>query len=178
MISRLPFALPPRGSPARLPFLLVPVLTLAAVVQLAAPERVDLPPGGLPARIGQTTAPVPPGPVPVPPAITARDPFLPISNKPPPPKPPPPPPPDPLRDAVIAGVVEQGGKRLGVVQYPNGAVGSIAVGGQLAGWRLDALTAADAHLSRGRHRKLVVAYGMHPSPPLPRHARGKPADDQ
>lgn len=178
MISPLPFALPPRGSPARLPFLLVPVLALAAAVQLFVPGRVELPPAGLPARIAQPAMPVPPAPVSIPAAIATRDPFAPITAKPEAPKPPPPPPPDPLRGAVIAGVVEQGKVRLGVVQFPNGGVGSLAVGGTLAGWRLVALTPFDARLSRGRHRDLVVAYGMHPSPPQHRPAPGKSVDDQ
>ena len=53
----LHIALPPRGSPARLPFLAVPVLAGLAAVQLASPERIDLPSGGSVARMGLVALP-------------------------------------------------------------------------------------------------------------------------
>lgn len=177
MISRLPFTLPPRGSPARLPFLLLPVLALAAVVQLAVPGHVDLPTGGVPARLGKAALADPPAMVVAPHEIVARDPFAPISTKPAGPKPPPPPPPDPLGNAVISGVVEKGAQRMAVVLHADGSVGYLPVGGRLAGWRLDALMPGSVRLSRGR-RVLTPAYGMHPSPPPAPKAPGNAADEQ
>lgn len=179
MILPSPFILPPRGSPARLPFLLLPVLAAAAALQLALPGHVDLPPAGIPARIGEAGMAAPPPPVMVPPVLAGRDPFAPVSGK------PgaaagalPPPPPDPLGGAVVSGIVQHGAKRVGVVLRADGTVGYLAVGGTLHGWRLQALTAAGPRFERGRHAILTPAYGAHPSPPPVAGAPGKSADDQ
>jgi hypothetical protein len=72
---------------------------------------------------------------------------------------------DPLGGAVIAGVVQNGRQRLGVIQRTDGSVRFLALGGTLAGWRLAALTPLGARLTRGRQQTLLAAYGTHPSPP-------------
>ncbi|WP_420383918.1 hypothetical protein [Novosphingobium sp.] len=172
----MPFTPPPGGSPARLPFLLLPLLVAAAGVQLALPGHVDLATGGLPARIGVTLPPEPPLVV-LPPAILiAHDPFVPVAVRAPEARPAPPP--DPLGGAVIAGVVQEGRRRVGVVQRADGMVRHLAVGDRLAGWRIDALTPGGADLSRGRHRIIALPYGTHPVPSLPPHAAKPTADDQ
>ncbi len=148
-------------------------------MQLAIPSHIDLPVGGTPARIGETAPATMPPVVVTPPVIASRDPFSPVANQPGAgATAPAPPPPDPLGGAIIAGVVQRGQLRLAVVQRANGAVRYLAIGGQLAGWRLDALTPFGPRLSRGRHRILTPAYGAHPSPPPISGAPGKPADDQ
>jgi hypothetical protein len=131
-----------------------------AVAQLALPERIALPPGGAVARIGLTPLPAAPPPVVAPPLLASRDLFAPPAKRsgaagat------------DPLGGAVIAGVVQQGRLRVGVVQQASGKVRYIGVGGTIAGWRLAALGQTDARLTHGPGQNLVVAYGQHPSPP-------------
>lgn len=177
-MSQLPFTLPVRGNTARLPLALLPFLAVAAAIQLAIPGHIDLPTGGVPARLGQS----PPAPLPlvvlVPAAMIARDPFAPVSGKAGPAGAASAPPPDPLRGAVISGVVQRGRLRAGVVLLPDGTVRDLPIGGTLAGWRLDALTPAGARLTRGRHRILLAAYGAHTTPPPRPGTPGKTADDQ
>jgi hypothetical protein len=157
----LPFILPPRGSGlpppgsrARLPFLLVPVLTGMAVLQLAFPERIELPPGGSVARIDLAAQPM----VTVPAQLATRDLFTPPAKTDRPDGPS-----DPLDGAVIAGVVQKGRLRLGIVHLASGAVRYVAVGGAVAGWRLASLDQAQARLTRGHGQHLRVAYGAHPT---------------
>lgn len=179
MILPSPFILPPRGSPARLPFLLLPMLAVVAVVQLALPGHIDLPPGGVPARIGEAGMALPPPQVLAPPVLASRNPFAPVSNKPGSAAgAPQPPPPDPLGGAVVSGVVQRGAQRLGVVLRADGTVRYLAVGGALNGWRLAALTPGGPRFARGRHAILTPAYGAHPSPPPVPGAPGIAADDQ
>ncbi len=162
--------LPARGSRARLPFLLIPVLAGMAVMQLAWPERIDLPPGGAVARVGVLALPDAP-PVVIAPLPASRDLFAPparrgISNA----------AGDPLDGAVIAGVMQQGLLRLGIVRQANGQVRYVGVGGAVGGWRLAALDQAAARLTDGPGQSLLVPYGMHASPlknigaPLASHA--------
>jgi hypothetical protein len=156
---RSAFILPPRGSRARLPYLVVPVLAAMAVVQLALPERIALPPGGTVARIAISALPDPPAAVLAPPLLASRDLFAPpaksdVS--------------DPLDGAVIAGVVQKGRLRLAVVQQASGQVRYIGIGGAIAGWRLAALDQAAARLTHGPGQSMLVTYGLHAS--LPKNA--------
>jgi hypothetical protein len=144
-----------------------------AVVQLALPERIALPPGGAVARIGLTAVPEAPPPVFAPPLLASRDLFAPPAKRggsagat------------DPLGGAVIAGVVQQGRLRVGVVEQPGGKVRYIGVGGAIAGWRLAALDQTAARLTRGPGRKLVVTYGQHPSPPTTPNSPQTPESGQ
>jgi len=156
---RLPINLPPRGSPARLPFLLVPVLAGMAAVQLAWPGRIELPSGGSVARTGVAPLPDAPAAVIAPALLASRDLFAPPAKLAGADGPS-----DPLDGAVIAGVVQKGRLRLGIVQQVDGRVRYVAVGGAIAGWRLAALDQAGARLTHGHGPTLIVAYGMHALP--------------
>ena len=166
MKPRLHIVLPPRanilpapGSRGRLPLVLVPVLAGMAAVQLAMPERIGLPPGGSVARIGAVAPPATPTEVIAPSLPASRDPFaLPA------PRGGPDDAGDPLGGAVIAGVVQKGRLRLGVIQQTGGQVRYVAVGGDVAGWRLAALDGAAARLTHGPGHNLLVPYGLHPTP--------------
>ncbi len=151
--------LPPRGSRARLPFLLVPMLAGMAVVQMALPERIDLPAGGAVTQIGAVAVPDAPPMVIAPPLLAGRDLFAPPAIRGGPDSAG-----DPLGGAVIAGVIQKGRLRLGVVQQANGHLRYVAVGGDVAGWRLAALDQGEARLTHGPGQNLLVAYGMHASP--------------
>jgi hypothetical protein len=131
-----------------------------AVVQLALPERIALPPGGAVARIGLTALPEAPPPVLAPPLLASRDLFAPPLKRGGPEGAT-----DPLGGAVIAGVVQQGRLRVGVVQQASGQVRYVGIGGAIAGWRLAALDQTEARLTHGPGQNLVVTYGQHPSPP-------------
>ena len=170
MKPRLHIVLPPRASRARLPFLLVPVLAGMAVVQLALPERIELPPGGSVARIGAVAAPATPPAVIALPLLASRDLFaLPARRSDPDGVG------DPLSGAVIAGVVQNGRLRLGVIQQTGGQVRYVGVGGNVAGWRLAALDRAAARLTRGPGQNLLVPYGLHPT--LPGAAAAPPTEN-
>ena len=156
---------PPRGSRARLPFLLVPVLAAMAVVQMASPEHIALPPAGTVARIALAPLPGAPPVVIAPPLLASRNMFAapvkrggPDSAN------------DPLDGAIIAGVVQQGRLRVGVVQQASGPGGPgkvryVGIGGTIAGWRLAALDQSQARLTHGPAQSLIVTYGLHPLPP-------------
>jgi hypothetical protein len=131
-----------------------------AVVQLAWPERIALPPGGTIARIELAPLPAAPPPVIVPPLLARRDLFAPPAKRGGPDSAT-----DPLDGAVIAGVVQRGRLRLGVVQQAGGRVRYVAVGGAIAGWRLAALDQAGARLTHGPGQNLLVTYGLHASLP-------------
>lgn len=156
--ARLASLVPPPGTRARLPLLLVPVLAGMAVVQLAWPERIALPPGGAVARLGPAALPAAPPLVVAPPLLASRDLFAPPARRAGSDGPS-----DPLAGAVIAGVVQHGRVRLGVVQLPGGHLRYVALGGAIAGWRLAALDQGEARLTRGG-QSLHAPYGMHPLP--------------
>ncbi len=145
--------LPPSGSSARLPALLVPVLLSAAVVQVMLPYADPLPVGGDAPR---QTRLAPPPQVPlvlVPAALAVRGLFTPATG----------PgtaaaPSDVLGGAVIAGTVQRGRGRLAVVQERNGRVRYVAAGGMIAGWRIIGLAANGVRLSRGTEQ-ITAAYG-------------------
>lgn len=139
---------------------MVPVLAGMAVVQLAWPERIALPPGGAVARIGLTPLPDAPPVVFAPPALASRDLFAPPARRAGADGPS-----DPLGGAVIAGVVQKGRLRLAVVQQAGGQVRYVAVGGAIAGWRLAALRQGAARLTRGPGQTLDIVYGMRAAPP-------------
>jgi len=170
---RLHFVLPPPGSGARLPFLLVPVLAGLAVLQLASPERIDLPPEGSVARIGLAALPEPPPVVIAPPLLAARGLFTPPVRQAGAQGPS-----DPLAGAVIAGVVQQGRLRVAVVRQPGGKLRYVGVGGAVAGWRLASLDQTEARLTRGPRQHLLVAYGTHASPPKASGSLAKTEDEQ
>ena len=160
MKPRLPIVLPPRASRARLPFLLVLVLAGTAALQLVLPQRIELPPGGSVARVRLAALPSAPPVVIAPPLLASRDLFAPPARRGGPDSAG-----DPLGGAVIAGVVQKGRLRLGVVQQAGGQVRYVAVGGEVSGWRLAALDHAEARLTQGLGQNLVVPYGSHPPPP-------------
>jgi len=153
----LPITLPPKGSPARLPVLLAPLLVALAAMQLAMPARVDLPPVAGVARVGGGSAPADPPPVFVPGLLASASLFAPTGAA----AGPTAAPTDPLGGAVIAGVVQRGGMHLALVQGPGSALHYVAPGGMVAGWRLIALGPGSALLRRGRDH-LDLAYGAHP----------------
>jgi hypothetical protein len=151
---RFPLSLPPRGNPARLPALLVPVLGLAAVAQLFVPHDVMLPPPGAVGR-GVRAAAIPDvAAIATPPALLRRALFAPAAaiggDR---------APADLLGGAVFAGAVQQGGHRVAVVQLPQGRIRYLAPGGEVAGWRLQALLPGGVRLVRG-DAVATVDYGQ------------------
>ena len=165
--------MPLRGSGTRMPLLLVPVLAGMAVLQVASPQRIDLPPGGPVARVGVAALPDAPPTVIVPPVLAARDLFAPSAKAGGATGPA-----DPLNGAVIAGVVQQGPRRVGIVQQTGGKLRYVAVGGAIAGWRLAALNPAEARLTRGPGQNLLVPYGTHAAPPTASSTPAKTEDGQ
>lgn len=159
MKPRFRFAFPPRGSSAWLPALLVPVLAGIAVLQLALPNAVALPPGGSVAGVGGGRAIPDPARVLPPVSLIARSPFTPVaggnSNG---------AASDPLGGAVIAGTVQVGRARVAMVMEPSGHIRQVPPGGSIGGWRLVGLTASGARLSRGGNQ-LEVAFGARATPP-------------
>jgi hypothetical protein len=141
-----------------LPFLLVPVLAAMAVVQLALPERIALPPGGAVARIALTALPEAPPVVFAPPLLASRELFAPPLKQGGPDSAT-----DPLGGALIAGVIQKGRLRLAVVQQAGGQLRYVGIGGTIAGWRLASLDQTGARLMHGPGQNLVVTYGVHPS---------------
>ncbi len=160
MNFRLPITLPPKGSRARLPVLLAPLLVALAGLQLALPARVELPVVVGVARVGGGPAPADPPPVFIPATLTAASLFAPSGAA----AGPGAAPRDPLGGVVVAGVVQRGGARLALVQGPGSALHYVAPGGLVAGWRLIALR-PDAALLRRGHDQLDLAYGAHPASP-------------
>ena len=134
-----------------LPAALVAVLALAAVVQLAVTDAVELPPAG-PIGVGAPLPPVrEPQPRGVPGLILSRPLFA---------------PPvsagaggeegegaaaDPLGGVAILGTVAVGRIRYAVVQQ-GGVTRRVGVGGTVAGWRVLALGQDGAVLGRGAER--------------------------
>ena len=146
--------LPPRGSPARLPALLVPVLAVTAVAQLLLPRDVALPPAGAVGRRLHPALPADAGGVGIPAVLAGRALFSPrlsvdATQA----------PTDPLGGAVFAGTVQQGGRRLAVVQLPQGRLTYLAPGGVIAGWRLAQLLPAGVRLVRGAE-VITVNFGQ------------------
>lgn len=157
---RSPIALPPSGSSARLPALLLPVLAAAALLQLVLPYGDELPPAGVPAR-GKQVAPPPEVPrVLVPAALADRSVFSPVAAA----AGDAPVPTDVLGGAVIAGTIRHGRQLYAVVQERGGRIRQVAPGGTVAGWRISALTPTGARLSRGSEQ-FTVAYGAIPTGP-------------
>lgn len=158
MRFRLPITLPAKGSAARLPVLLAPLLVALAAAQLVLPARNDLPQIGGIARVGGGQPPVDPAPVFVPGVLSGGTLFAPVTGAsraagaaa-----------PDPLGGVVIAGVVQRGASRLALVQGPGAVLHYVAPGGMIAGWRLVALGPGAAQLRRANEH-LNLAYGAHP----------------
>jgi hypothetical protein len=141
-----PFALPRRNDPAFLPAALGAVLVIALLAQLLLTDEVVLPeaePAGaaVPLRAGATVAPVLP-----PPALGQRSIFAQqgggadaaVA--------------DPLGGTVIAGAVRIGRQSYVLVDVPGGGTHSVAVGGTVAGWQLQTITAQGVVLVRGVER--------------------------
>ncbi len=157
LTPRFPFSLPPHGSPARLPALLVPLLGGLAVVQLLLPGGISLPPAGAPARLAMPALPGEPGTVSVPPQLARRPLFAPTAGAgagsttaa----------PPDPLGGAIIAGTLRRRGAMLAVVQMPDRSVRYVARGGTVADWRIVGLDHGGARLARPSGETLTVPYG-------------------
>jgi len=155
--QRFPSSLPPRGSPARLPALLLPLLVVAAAAELVLPHDVELPPPGAVARSVRAPLPQVPGSVGIPPLLERRSLFTPTNadthsadaT-------------DPFRGAVFAGTVQQGARRVAVVQTPDGRVRSLPLGGEIAGWRLAELLPDGVRLRRDS-AVMTVAYGQRPA---------------
>jgi len=157
---RFPFALPPSGSSARLPALLLPVLAAAALLQLLLPYGEELPAAGVPARQKHIAAPPEVPRVMVPAALQGRGLFSPAAA----------PaagvaaPTDVLGGAVIAGTVMHGRRLYAVVQERGGRIRHVAPGGMVAGWRIAGLTPSGARLQRGQEQ-FNAAYGAIPTGP-------------
>jgi len=167
-----PLNLPPRGNPARLPMLLVPVLALAALVQVALPLPDDLPPAGAVARVRAAAASEGLARVSVAPALAQRNLFAAggggeAAEA----------APDPLGGAMFAGAVQQGRRRMAVVQMPDGHVKYLGAGGQIAGWRLVALLPQGVRLSQGA-QKIDVSYGQRAALASAMSGRSQSEDEQ
>ena len=152
-----PLTLPPRGNPARLPALLVPVLVLAAVIQIALPDAAALPPAGAVGRATATAVPQQQDPITVPPVLVQRGLFSPAAgggtsaaSA----------PEDPLGGIVFAGTVQQGSVRYALVHMPDGRIIRLATGGQVRGWHLLELSPQGARIRRAR-TVMTVKYGQH-----------------
>lgn len=174
LTPRFPFSLPPRGSPARFPALLAPLLGLLAVVQVLLPARVDLPPAGAPARLALPALPDAPGTVGVPPALAGRALFAPSgtggadSGA----------APDPLGGTMIAGTLRRGGALVAVVQTPDGRVRYVPRGGAVAEWRIVGLDQGAARLGRASGETLTVPYGSRAVAPAGRSTNPSAEEDQ
>lgn len=157
---RFPIGLPPSGSGARLPALLLPVLAAAALLQLLLPYGEELPQGGLPARRKQVAPPPEVPRVVVPATFQGQGLFSPVAA----------PaagaavPTDVLDGAVIAGTVMHGRRLYAVVQERSGRIRHVAPGGTVGGWRISALTPGGARLRRGTEQ-FDAAYGAIPTGP-------------
>lgn len=158
-----PFAWPRRGSPARLPALLVPVLGVLAAVQLALPQTEEPVTRAAVARLALPPVPQPPLPVDLPPVLTQRALFAQGSSgrtpgaaqsatA------------DPLGGIRIAGTVRVGQTMRALVQWPDGRISYAGIGSRLGNWNLAALTASAARLS-GPAGSLNVTFGSR-TPPL------------
>jgi hypothetical protein len=170
---RFPIALPPSGSGARLPALIVPVLAAAAVLQVMLPFAEELPAGGVPSR-QKRIAPPPQAPlVSVPAVLGKRGLFTPATSSstsaaaa----------PTDALGGAVIAGTVQRGRGLVAVVQEKTGKIRYVGPGGKIAGWRISGLSTSGARLTRGAEH-ITAAYGaIAAAPPAP--APENPEDGQ
>lgn len=168
-----PLALPPRGNPARLPALLLPVLALAVVVQLALPTAPAAPAPGVVNRGVAAATPVIIGTVTAPQVLMRRNPFAPVTIG----DGAAPAAGDPLEGAVIAGTVAQGHIRYALVQTPDGRITRQPQGGLIAGWRIVRLSDTAARLARGPV-VMTVAYGQHAVPPTVSPTQSQSEDQQ
>ena len=151
---RFPIALPPSGSSARLPALILPVLAAAALLQLLLPNAEDLPAGGVPSRQKHIAPPPQALRVAVPAVLEARSLFSPTAA----PAAGAAAPTDVLDGAVMAGTVMRGRRLYAVVQERTGRIRYVAPGGTVAGWRISGLTPGGARLTRG-YEQFNAAYG-------------------
>lgn len=157
--SRFRFVWPARGSAAWLPAWLAALLAVLTCVQFALPGAVSLSSAGVVARGTSGGAPSALPLVVVPSASLARDVFAPRAASGPAPV-------DPLGGAIVAGVVRVGALRYAVVQPASGGIRNVPIGGRIAGWRLDALSAGGAGLSRGAAH-IAVTFGARAAAPEP-----------
>lgn len=157
-MRRFPGALPPRGK--RLPVWLALLLAVMAAVQLALPVAPVLPVGGAVARLALPATPLPPAPVGVPGVLAARPLFSPSAMGPATAT-------DPLGGALIAGTIQRGPVLYALVQFPGGAIRTLAPGAVIGAWRIAALLPGGARLSDGAGHTMTVAYGAHPAPATP-----------
>ena len=164
--------LPPRGNPARLPSLLLPVLALAALAQLALPDTRTVPPAGAVSRGMVATMPTTAAAVESPQILARRNLFSPSGTSGSVQAPP-----DPLNGVVIAGTVQQRSLRYALVQLADGRITKIAPGATLVGWRLIQLLPGSARLMRGQ-AVITVNYGQHPVPPTSPTAHSQSEDEQ
>jgi hypothetical protein len=164
---RFPSSLPPRGNPARLPALLVPILALAAGLQLVLPGNSQLPPAGAVAHGLRSAMPMAAAMVDLPPALVERNLFSSGGGETADAAP------DPLGGAVFAGAVQQGGRKLAVVQMPQGRVRYVATGGTIAGWRLVQMLPQGVRVKSGG-QTMTVLYGQRaPLSPIPAHSQSE-----
>lgn len=157
---RFPIALPPSGSSARLPALILPVLVAAALLQLALPYGDELPPVGVALRQKQVAPPPEVPRVVVPAALEGRRVFAPAATS----AAGAAAPTNILDGAVIAGTVMHGRRLYAVVQERGGRIRHVAPGGTVAGWRISGLTPSSARLTRGTEQ-FNAAYGAIPTGP-------------
>ena len=141
-----------------------------AVLQLVLPNAAPMLAAGAVAGLqrGQTTQEPPP--VIVPAILAHRSLFSPSSASAASAAPP-----DPLNGTIIAGVMQRGRMRVGVVQGANGRIRYVVPGAMVAGWRLVALAQGTARLAQGSQH-LEVAYGAHATAPAPQAAQSKPEE--
>jgi hypothetical protein len=166
---QFPIALPPSGSRARLPALIVPVLAAAAVLQAMLPYAEELQAGGVPARQKRIAPPPQTQLVSVPAVLGARSLFTPATSSgnaaaaa----------PTDVLGGAVIAGTVQRGRGLVAVVQERTGRIRYVGPGGTIAGWRISGLAASGVRLTRG-NESINAAYGAiaaRPAAPAPENS--------
>ncbi len=160
-----PFAWPRRGSPARLPAMLVPVLGALALVQFALPQDDAPLARSAVARLALPPVPQSPPLLALPPALAQRALFAsgtaagakggatgPAA--------------DPLGGIRLAGTVRVGQTMRALVQWPDGRISYAGVGSRLGTWNLVALTASTARLS-GPSGSLTVTFGSRTPPPSP-----------
>lgn len=156
-----PFAWPRRGSPARLPALLVPLLGVLAAVQLVLPQGDAPVSSPAVARLALPPLPQPPAQVALPPVLAQRALFASGSaangagGAQPAPA-------DPLGGIRIAGTIRDGRALRAVIQWPGGRVSYAGVGSHLGDWTITALKPASARLS-GPAGSLDVTYGSQPT---------------
>lgn len=153
-----PFAWPRRGSPARLPALLVPVLGALALVQLALPSGEAPVASPAVARLALPPMPEPPAQVTLPTVLAQRGLFATGSGA----SGGPSAPVDPLGGIRIAGTVREGRALRAVIQWPGGRISYAGIGSRLGDWSIAALTPSAARLS-GPAGSMTVAYGSQPS---------------